>query len=260
MKKIACVCFFMIVGVSGMSVRAQSNLCDLRINSYELMPGSRGRPVGDARGTAKNALTGITFSSKSIGRTVYFSSLKEGTYRVFITRTGWKPASETVTLDCKQADSQNILCWDIELIREPSFQRSGDGEREFAIVNVAVGTGSDTDYARQQTCQYPLPRPTMPRIFVTRTILGGVMNQRAISLPRPAYPAEAKDVNVSGVVTVQVLVDERGFVTSAVAVSGHRLLRKSAENAARLAKFAPITIENVPMKVKGILYYNFVPE
>src|SRR5436305_7218267 len=54
-------------------------------------------------------------------------------------------------------------------------------------------------------------------------ISGGVINGKAVSLPQPAYPAIGKAAHASGTVVVQVVIDERGCVVSARAVSGHPL-------------------------------------
>jgi protein TonB len=56
---------------------------------------------------------------------------------------------------------------------------------------------------------------------------------------------------------VQVTLDESGNVISAHAVSGHPLLKSSAEAAARQAKFAPTMLSGQPVKVTGIIVYNF---
>ncbi|HEY0546580.1 MAG TPA: energy transducer TonB [Pyrinomonadaceae bacterium] len=88
-------------------------------------------------------------------------------------------------------------------------------------------------------------------------ISGGVLNGRAVSLPKPVYPREARDAGVSGSVTVQIIVDEQGSVISAKAVSGDPLLQEAAVVAAREAKFRPTMLEGQPVKVSGVLTYNF---
>jgi len=88
---------------------------------------------------------------------------------------------------------------------------------------------------------------------------GGVLNGKALKLPRPEYPAAARAVKASGAVNVQVTIDEQGNIISASAVSGHPLLRQAAEQAAREAQFAPTLLEGVPVKVTGVIVYNFVP-
>ncbi len=90
-----------------------------------------------------------------------------------------------------------------------------------------------------------------------KTISGGVVNGKAISLPAPAYPAAASAVGASGSVSVQVLIDEEGTIATAKAVSGHPLLRSAAEKAALKAKFRPTLLQGQPVKVSGIITYVF---
>ena len=110
----------------------------------------------------------------------------------------------------------------------------------------------------------PLPTPppanSVNSTSAPKTISGGVLNGKALDLPKPAYPPAAKAVRASGAVSVQVTVDEKGDVISANAVSGHPLLRSAAVQAARQAKFSPTLLSGKPVKVTGVIIYNFVPE
>ncbi len=92
----------------------------------------------------------------------------------------------------------------------------------------------------------------------SKLISGGVLNGKATSLLRPAYPAAAKAVRAGGAVTVQIVIDEEGNVVSASATSGHPLLRQASEKAALGAKFSPTTLSGTPVRVTGLLVYNFV--
>lgn len=91
-------------------------------------------------------------------------------------------------------------------------------------------------------------------------ISGGVLNSKATSLPKPAYPAAARAVKASGTVVVQVMVDETGRVISATAVSGHPLLQPSAVAAARQAKFNPTIVGGKYVKVTGTITYEFTAQ
>ncbi|HEX8651113.1 MAG TPA: TonB family protein [Pyrinomonadaceae bacterium] len=104
----------------------------------------------------------------------------------------------------------------------------------------------------------PPPTPTPKKI--TAPISGGVLNGKAISLPKPPYPPVAKAARASGTVTVQVTIDENGNVISARAVSGHPLLQSAAVQAARSAKFSPTKLSGQPVKVTGVITYNFVAQ
>ena len=103
----------------------------------------------------------------------------------------------------------------------------------------------------------PAPKPT-PEPPKKTVVSGGVLNGKAISKPQPTYPPIAKAARASGTVTVQILVDESGRVVSASAVSGHPLLQQAAVAAARQARFSPTLLSGQPVKVSGVITYNFV--
>lgn len=88
---------------------------------------------------------------------------------------------------------------------------------------------------------------------------GGVLNGKAVTLVKPEYPPAALAVRATGAVNVQVTIDEEGNVVSASAISGHPLLRYNAEKAARLSKFSPNISGGQPVKLVGVIVYNFVP-
>lgn len=91
-------------------------------------------------------------------------------------------------------------------------------------------------------------------------ISGGVLNGKAIVLPKPEYPAEAQAAGASGSVVVQVTIDESGMVISARAVSGHTALRQAAVHAAYQTRFSPTSLMGEPVKVTGVITYNFVKQ
>ncbi|HUS10237.1 MAG TPA: TonB family protein [Pyrinomonadaceae bacterium] len=96
--------------------------------------------------------------------------------------------------------------------------------------------------------------------YINNKISLSVLNGKALNLPKPPYPAQARDARASGVVAVWVSIDETGKVISASAVSGHVILRPVAVEAAKLARFTPTMLDGQPIKVTGIITYNFVPE
>ena len=92
----------------------------------------------------------------------------------------------------------------------------------------------------------------------TGSITGGVLNGRALKLGRPEYPAVARMAHASGTVVVQVLIDEEGNVVAAHAISGHPLLQATCVKAARESKFSPTKLCGEPVRVNGVIQYNFV--
>jgi len=91
-----------------------------------------------------------------------------------------------------------------------------------------------------------------------RPIEGGVLNGKAVALPMPAYPDIARSARVEGSVQVRIMIDEGGNVIEAQAVAGHPLLRAAAVSAAREAKFSPTRLSGEPVRVSGVLTYNFL--
>ena len=121
------------------------------------------------------------------------------------------------------------------------------------------GDGSNAGDPGDGAGAAPPPPPPPAKKPVPKQISGGVLNGKATSLPKPPYPPAARAVRASGAVSVQVLIDESGSVVSASAVSGHPLLRAAAVQAARSARFSPTQLSGQPVKVSGVITYNFVP-
>lgn len=99
----------------------------------------------------------------------------------------------------------------------------------------------------------PWPQPVGP-------IMGGVLNGKAIHLAVPQYPAAARVLHESGAVQVQVLIDELGNVIRAEALTGPPSLREVAAAAAWNSRFTPTRLMGQPVRVNGIIIYNFVAQ
>ena len=116
------------------------------------------------------------------------------------------------------------------------------------------------------TCNGPAPvvrvaetPPTPPVVKLPpRQVSTGVLMATVISMPPPPYPPIARQIRAQGPVSVQILVDERGKVVSAQAVSGNPMLLSAAKEAAMRARFTPTLLSGTPVKVQGTIIYNFV--
>jgi protein TonB len=100
----------------------------------------------------------------------------------------------------------------------------------------------------------PTPTPAPPKKI---TVSGGVLQGSALKRVQPPYPPIAKAARASGAVQVQVTISEDGRVIDAAVVSGHPLLRDAALQAARQWVFKPTELSGVPVKVQGVLTFNF---
>lgn len=88
---------------------------------------------------------------------------------------------------------------------------------------------------------------------------GGVLNGRALTLPKPSYPDEARRVRAHGTVIIQVTIDEQGSVIEAKDLcGGDPLLVGPSLESARRARFTATKLSGQPVKVTGVITYNFV--
>lgn len=104
----------------------------------------------------------------------------------------------------------------------------------------------------------PTPTPTPVKPPDKIRLASSIISSKIISKPTPAYPMLAKQARVQGVVTVEILVDEQGRVVAAQATSGPPLLRMAAQQSAYQARFSPTSISGQPVKVSGVINYNFI--
>jgi protein TonB len=136
----------------------------------------------------------------------------------------------------------------------------GANSNATAPMPAGPGSGTVTTTTQKVTIADEPPPPAATPTPRTAPISGGVLNGKAINLPKPPYPPIARAAHAAGTVVVQVLIDENGNVVSAHAVSGHPLLQAAAVAAARSAKFSPTKLSGQPVKVTGVIQYNFVAQ
>lgn len=117
--------------------------------------------------------------------------------------------------------------------------------------SVATTSGMKVDSEPPPPAAARVPKPLL------KPISGGVLNGKALDLPKPVYPAQARTARAFGVVVVEVVIDEKGKVISAKATSGHNMLRQAAVLAAQGARFSPTLLSGQPVKVTGEINYNF---
>jgi len=148
---------------------------------------------------------------------------------------------------------------DIPPVRKGVVTMVGSGNSN-AIAPVAPGNGTGQIISAPTRVEIkdepPPPAPT-PKPTPHAPISGGVLNGKAVHLVQPPYPAIARSAHACGAVNVQITIDENGNVLSARPVSGHPLLQAAAGAAARGSKFTPTKLSGQPVKVSGIIVYNF---
>jgi len=87
--------------------------------------------------------------------------------------------------------------------------------------------------------------------------VGQTLISYATSQAKPVYPAAAKVIRATGVVKVEVTIDESGDVAEVQKASGPSLLQAAAMDAIRKWKFRPFVRDGMPVKAIGWVNFNF---
>ena len=101
-------------------------------------------------------------------------------------------------------------------------------------------------------------KPMAPSGKLPSEAARGVINGRAVVLPKPEYSDELKTLCASGEVKLEVHVSESGSVLEAVDISGDELLHEPSIAAVKEARFQPL--HGKPVPYDGIVVYNFPSE
>jgi TonB family protein len=189
---------------------------------------------------------------------IYSIGLKTGiAYRIEVRKPGFKTTRASAGCWPEEGETVTNLIFFLwpgpaaETVEPPSY-----------VGRVRIRPSSEPELGKGATVIGESAKAGMAGIAIGtdgRTVNVGVANGIAGTLVRPKYPAAARAVRASGAVNIQVTIDELGNVVAAKAVSGHPLLRAAAVQAARESKFKTTTLEGWPVRVKGVIVYNFAP-
>jgi protein TonB len=87
---------------------------------------------------------------------------------------------------------------------------------------------------------------------------GRISPPRAISTPPPLYPGLARNARAQGQVVIDAIIDERGDVTEARAISGPGLLIPAALAAVIKWRYEPTLLNGEPVSIEMHVIVNFV--
>jgi TonB family protein len=87
--------------------------------------------------------------------------------------------------------------------------------------------------------------------------VGATLVSYATSKPSPIIPPAARAMRTSGIVQVNVTVDEKGDVVEVGKATGPSLLQAAAKDAIRKWKFKPFVRDGQPVKASGYVNFNF---
>jgi protein TonB len=85
----------------------------------------------------------------------------------------------------------------------------------------------------------------------------GSLVSYATTQAKPVYPVAAKNMRMTGVVKVEVLVNENGEVSQVQNTTGPSMLQRAATDAVKKWKFKPFVRDGQPTKASGFVNFNF---
>ena len=140
---------------------------------------------------------------------------------------------------------------------EATFSQHADGDRTIQQTSDGVLKTKDekpqTDRADCLTAEYPKGKGKY-------IISAGVLNAKALDIPKPKYPVSARRKKIGGEVKASVFIDESGKVAWARVDNGNQLLRGAVKKVVCRALFKRATISGHPYSFTGLITYRFVPK
>ena len=88
-------------------------------------------------------------------------------------------------------------------------------------------------------------------------LAGGIIIGKASYLPKPPFPSCNCRFSKVNSVAVRFVVNEKGYVESAEAISGHLALKAVSVFAVRNSRFYPSSANGEPVKAYGVITYEF---
>ena len=85
----------------------------------------------------------------------------------------------------------------------------------------------------------------------------GSLVEYATEKVNPVYPQQAKALRMTGVVKIEVVVDEEGKIAEVQNTSGPSVLQRAALEALKKWKFKPFVKDGQPTKATGFVNFNF---
>ena len=149
-----------------------------------------------------------------------------------------EPVKETSTSEEKQAEK--VAKTDETPVKTDAPATKPSRERR-------VGSGEALNAETAATTAEPAAGP----------LKVGSLLEFATQKASPVYPASARSLRMTGVVRVELVVDENGQVSDVQNLTGPSLLQSAAKDAVTKWKFKPFTRDGQPVKASGFLSFNF---
>lgn len=236
-------CFLLLTFAGQVAVSySQPTQCDLNIQIFDIYGSGL---LDNVNVKLINFETRKQIKAIKFSETFVFSGLSSGIYQIELNKKDYKKKIKKFSVDCSFVDDSNKIFENVFLLKGSNkevINLDSTGIKDSLVV-------SDSENpANTKSIQVVAGNNDKP------------INKSAMKLVKPIYPGAARAVRASGRVNVQITIDEDGNVIKAEAIDGHAFLKNAAIKAVRLSKFSPTLLSENPVKVTGVMVYNFTPQ
>jgi periplasmic protein TonB len=166
------------------------------------------------------------------------------------TKTAEKPVEKPETpKEIKKTDeiSKQIETAANNNLKQPTGQPVGEKAQEVKTDNTAKNEETKTS---PNTAQAEISKDGSP-------LAVGSLIEYATKRVNPVYPPTARSVRMTGIVRVDVLIDEAGKVVEVQNTNGPGMLQRAALDAIKKWQFKPFTRDGQPVRAAGFVSFNF---
>lgn len=224
------------------------------IDIYQRIPNFNGKGLFDAYETL--AYSQFLGGKVAEAQTSYVKAL-EASERIFgkESKEGFSPTLNVANIYARErnfekADEYYLKTYALAI---KNFGKEAKEIEQIEIARVCLFGGQKVDDEKEKAF-----KEAKDKLFGRVAKQSGIINGKAISLPIPRYPAEAREKRLSGTASIKVTIDEQGNVIETKSICRNDSLGRAAEESAKEAKFAPTLMDGKPIQVSGIIVYNFI--
>ena len=175
------------------------------------------------------------------------TSLQQTVFKPVAENTSSNPQTQTPVVANNKPAVQQPRVQQPQMQPPPQQEAVKEAERTRVIDN-------------KPTVQVPIQAPSSTTSDASATgnaLDVGSLIVYATKQQAPTYPPAARSMRTTGIVKVEVTVNETGEVAEVQKASGPMLLQAAAKDAIRKWKFKPFTRDGQPVKATGFVNFNF---
>ena len=202
--------------------------------------------LANSRSVITNAVDGTAVENVEPQNTVAANVPTAAVIPISTKTSEMTPAFKPVVAEAKPTPSETLLATNEKPVVAESKKTDGESQRIRVIGNPA----KETAEAAKPTARTETPKAEEP--LQVGSLIGYATKQTA-----PIYPPAARNMRSTGVVKVEVTINETGDVSEVQKTSGPALLQTAAKDAVRKWKFKPFTRDGQPVKATGFVNFNF---